>query len=172
MRNYCLSLLFIIALLTLQNTGCGKKEIPEDYFAQADSLRLKGKLSDAISKLDEIAVKFPTDTLNIIKSLSISADIYGADIKDFGKSIECHQKIIDKYPEHPLAAKSLIIIAVTYENEMKDIDKARHAYESFLKKYPNHELTPGVQGALDLLGVSDEDLEKIILEKNKNISTK
>lgn len=165
-------LLCVLVFVFMDVSGCGQKEAPEDYFAQADSLRAKGKLPDAIKKLGEITEKFPIDTLNAIKSLTIMADVYGADIRDFNKAIECHQKIMDLYPDHRLTPKSLIIIAVTYENELKDIEKARQAYESFLKKYPGHELVPGVKGALDLLGVSDEDLERMILEKNKNVTTK
>ena len=171
MRHQWIFLLVAI-LLVMQDVGCGKKEKPDDYFAQADSLRAKGKLTEALKTLGEINEKFPSDTLNIIKSLTTMSDIYGADLRNFIKAIECHQKIMDTYPDNPMTPKSLIIIAVTYENELKDIEKARQAYETFLKKYPAHELVPGVKGALDLLGVSDEDLEKIILEKNKGTSAK
>lgn len=165
-------LLSVLSFLIMCGAGCGKKETVDEYFAQSDSLRVKGKLTEAVKKLGEVAEKFPTDTLNVIKSLTGMADIYGADLRDFTKAIEIHQKIIDAYPDYPLTAKSFIIIAVTYENEIKDIEKARQAYEQFLEKYPSHELVPGVKGALDLLGVSDEDLEKMILEKNKSIPLK
>jgi tetratricopeptide (TPR) repeat protein len=166
MKNYWIITLTLV-FFTLSNAGCGKKVTSEDYIAEADTLRVQGKLSDAVKKLGEIKEKFPQDTLNIIRSLTVTADIYAADLHDFKKAIECHQKIMETYPDHSLAAKSLIIIAVTYENELKDLEKARQAYESFLKKYPEHELVPGVKGALDLLGISDEELEKRILEKNQ-----
>lgn len=169
MRNYgmiiCIALLFTMSL-----TSCGKKVTAEDYFTQADTLRVQGKLSDAVKKLSEINTAFPKDTLNAIKALTVEADIFGADLHNFTKAIECHEKILSDYPEHPLAAKSMIIIAVTYENELKDLDKARQSYERFLKKYPDHELVPSVKGALDLLGITDEELERRILDKNKEFT--
>ena len=166
MRNYGV-LLCLLFIFMISQAGCGKKLTPEDYFTQADTLRVQGKMSDAIKKLSEVNASYPMDTLNAIKALTFTADIYAADLHNFNKAIECHQKIITDYPDHPLAAKSMIIIAVTFENELKDLDKAREAYEAFLKKYPDHELAPGVKGALDLLGITDEELEKRILDKNK-----
>lgn len=159
-----------MAVLVISQTGCGKKITVEDYFAQADTLRVKGKLSEAVNKLAEIPETFPLDTVNVIKSLTLKADIYGADLRDFTKAVECHQKVIENYPEHYLTAKSYIIIAVTYENELKDLEKARQYYEGFLKKYPTHELASGVKGALDLLGISDEELEKRILQQNQKVA--
>lgn len=170
MRNYSIAIC-VLSVFVISQIGCGKKPTPEDYFTQADTLRVQGKLSDAVKKLSEINAVFPLDTVNAIKALTIAADIYGADLHIFDKAIDCHKKIITDYPDHPLSAKSMIIIAVTYENELKDLEKAREAYETFLKKYPAHELAPGVKGALDLLGITDEELEKRILDKNKPAST-
>ncbi len=156
----------VLAVLAMAQNSCGKKMTAETYFADADTLRVHGKLSDAVRKLSEIPDKFPLDTLSTIKSLTLTADIYAADLHDFNKAIECHEKILEKFPDHTSSPKSMIIIAVTYENELKNLEKAKFYYESFLKKYPGHELAPGVKGALDLLGISDEELEKRILEKN------
>ena len=160
-----------LLLFVIGQSGCGKKSTVDDYFAEADTLRAQGKLSDAVKKLSEIPGLFPLDTINAIKSMTLTGDIYGADLRDFKKAIEIHQKIIDTYPEHAVTAKSYIIIAVTCENELKDLEKARQFYEGFLKKYPNHEMAPGVKGALDLLGITDEELEKRILQQNKKIAT-
>ena len=143
-------------------SACSKKDSVSvgTLMAAADTLRQDHKYSEAIGVLEEIPTKFPEDTSGTIKAWVTAADICGGDLQNFAKSIEYHEKIMNRFPEDPQSPKSLLIVALTYEQQLQDTEKARHLYEEFLKKYPNHEIAESVRANLALLDLSEEELNK------------
>lgn len=168
MKNYFL-VGALTAFMVFIESGCGKnqKMTTAEYLAAADTLIQKGRYEEAIRSLDEMDKVYPRDTTTIIKVGILRADVYAAHLNSYSKAIASLQKIVDAYPEDPLAATCLFKIGFTYETEMKDIVKAKQAYEAFLKKYPNHELASSVRLSMDHLGESDEELLERILKKNE-----
>ncbi len=68
------------------------------------------------------------------------------------------------YKNYPLA---IFKKAFVYENYLKNTEKAREYYEKFIADYPNHEFTETAKSSLMFLGVSDEELIKIIEQISK-----
>jgi TolA-binding protein len=81
------------------------------------------------------------------------------------EAIGCYKKVYDKYPESKRAPFCLFMEGFIYENTLHSPEMAKKLYEEFLKKYPNHEIAKDVRFALDNLGKSDEDIMKMIQEK-------
>ncbi len=162
------------AFIVFIGSGCGKnpKMSPGEYLAAADSLTREGRYVEAIQSLDDMDKWYPRDTATIIKVGVLRADVYAVHLNDYSKAIASLQKIVDAYPDDPLAATCLFKIGFTYETEMKDIVKAKQAYEAFLKKYPDHELASSVRLSMDHLGESDEELLERILKKSESGAAK
>lgn len=89
-------------------------------------------------------------------------------IKSTQKALTLYDWILDEYPNYDKAATTLFIKGFIIENELGNDALAKSVYDSFLEKYPKHELADDVQFLLDNLGKSDEEIAKMIEEKQKN----
>lgn len=88
-------------------------------------------------------------------------------LRDIPRAITLYDWIITVYPESPRGATSLFLKAFTYDNDLKDFDKAGKYYNEFLTKYPNNDFTESAKFLLQNLGKSEEELKKILDEKQK-----
>jgi TolA-binding protein len=88
-------------------------------------------------------------------------------LRDIPKAIDLYDWIIEQYPTHSRAATSLFLKAFTYDNDLRDYTKAGELYNDFLARYPDNEFAESAKFLLDNLGVSEEELRKILERKNK-----
>ncbi len=160
--------IFFPAVLTVVLTNCSSepKRTAEEYMIMCDSLVRTNQPEKAIETLALIEKNHPSDTIMVIRSWDMTADIYASSLNQFDKTVEYLNRILTTYPNSSDAPKSLFKIGFTYENQLKDIAKARRHYEDFLKKYPGHELAVSVSVSLEHLGESDEELLDRLLKKN------
>jgi len=103
---------------------------------------------------------------------SASSPNYLYKAAEVAKSIRSNQKalslydwILEEYPNYEKAPTTLFIKGFIIENELKNVDLAKTVYNEFLTKYPQHDLADDVQFLLDNLGKSDEEIAKIIEQK-------
>jgi len=103
---------------------------------------------------------------------SASSPNYLYKAAEVAKSIRSNQKaltlydwILEEYPNYEKAPTTLFIKGFIIENELKNVELAKSVYEEFLSKHPNHDLADDVKFLLDNLGKSDEEIAKIIEQK-------
>ena len=89
-------------------------------------------------------------------------------IRSVSKSLSLYDWILKSYPDHERAATSLFIKGFILENELKNQVMAKEVYNSFIEKYPDHQLADDVKFLIENLGKSDEEIARIIEEKQKN----
>lgn len=129
----------------------------------ADSLDLS-LACEAIGKYLNYAGKFPHDSL-AAEYLFKAAEI-AMNAKQPHNAVNYLTRIENEYPNFDKYDKCLFLKAFIYENEIKDLTKAERYYKLFLSKFPNSELAASAQSAIMYLGLSDEDLIKLLTAQN------
>lgn len=122
-----------LSVFILDNLGLDSTVAPLKLYAEADLLVFQNRFDDAFIKLDSLKTTFPDH--------SLEDDIYYTYAKiylkqrEFTKSAEMLQLIIDKYPEGIRADNALYELAMLYENQLNDIEKAKELYEKIFIEY-------------------------------------
>lgn len=165
-KNFTAIVMMAVFATMFCNCSSDGKRPAAEYIMICDSLVRNNQPDKAIETLSLIEKYYPADTLMVIRSLDMTADIYASSLNQYDKTVAFLSRIIATYPQSAEAPKSLFKIGFTYENMLKDIPKARVHYEDFLKKYPDHELAVSVRVSLEHLGESDEELLNRLLKKN------
>jgi len=101
-------------------------------FAGALFENVQGKAESAISKLDGL-VEAESEKLSDLAQME-KARIYREE-KEFSKSLNALDKLLEKYPESFLCAQAQMMIGDIYNYHLNDRDKAIEAYRNLLKDY-------------------------------------
>jgi tetratricopeptide (TPR) repeat protein len=88
-------------------------------------------------------------------------------IRNPEKAIELFDWLVAQYPQHPRGITALFLKGFVIDNDLKDYTRAGEVYNEFLAKHPTHEFAESAKFMLQNLGKSDEELIKMLEEKNK-----
>lgn len=139
-------------------------------------LTYEGTIDFATTKVDiptgETLVKmyvgfandYPTDSLApmyLMKAADVAMNIKRGDV-----AIKYLDRVVKDYPEYDKLADCYFMRGYVYETVLTDTDKAKQAYELFLVQYPNHPLAADTRIIIQNLLLSDEEIIKMIIEKN------
>lgn len=95
----------------------------------------------------------------LFQAAMIDADIQ----EDVSSGIIYLERIVENYPDHPIAPKTLFLIGFTYAEQLNDYNKARDAYNTYLTLYPDGEMAESVRIELQTLGLRPQ-IDTIPLE--------
>ena len=87
-------------------------------------------------------------------------------IQTFPKLLSIYDWVIQKYPNYEKTPTMYFLKGFVLENDLKNDEAAKKVYEEFIAKFPKHELRDDIDFLLEHLGKSDEEIRKIIEEKN------
>lgn len=121
-----------MSVFIMDNLGLDTTVAPLMIFSQADLLTFQNKFEEAFTKLDSIKTLFPEHSLEDDVFYTKSKIYYKK--RDFIKTGEMLQTIIDKYPESIRVDNALFELAEMYEQEfqLNDKEKAAKLYERIL----------------------------------------
>lgn len=120
--------------------------------------------NNLITMYIDFASKYPTDSLApmyIMKAADVSANIGNTAI-----AIKYLDKVIAEYPSFEKRPDCYFFKGFIYETVACDNNKAKEAYTAFIEEYPNHPLVNDTKTIINNLSLSDEDIIKMIMEKN------
>lgn len=167
MRNVIVFGLFMIGLVACQSTSQDSKIVIKQL---EDSLKQAAMADETLAQQllghyeTYIAHEATTDEK---PSFYIkSADLCKA-TGDYDKAVQLYEKIYTEFKNHEKAAQALFMQAFTYDTDLKNVEKAKSLYEQFITQYPAHELADDAKASLEVLGLSDEEALKKILENQK-----
>lgn len=173
----CLQFLMLAFVMLCVVAGCNHKkteqEILRDEITAKEAELYKDK-TEAINKekaiemirmYAEYANKYATDTLApeyLFRAAEISENA-----NQPNNAITYLTRIEENYKDYKNYPICIFKKAYIYENHLKNQEKARQYYEKFIADYPDHELVEAANSSLMFLGMSDEDLIKIIEKLSK-----
>jgi TolA-binding protein len=167
MKNY----LFLLILVVFFGS-CNERQKMLDHIQQnekqlfADTMihLTEDKLViQTIADYESFVKKYPNDSL--APSLLFKAADLAIARKSYKQAIDFFGTIIQRYPDSKKAPFALFMQAFTYENNLVDLKTSQDLYKEFLGKFPNHELAMSAQFSLNNLGISDNELGKILEAK-------
>lgn len=166
-----LALFFSTALFTSCDSKSGKKEKKdkaERVVAQIDSLetlREKDAIKfyqlgngELLAKAYETLASKTKSELEAAEKLFLAAKEYQGAVRDPEKAVQLISKLEKDYPEYGKMPEALFYLGFVYENELHDYDKAEKYYKKVIKKYPDHRFAEQAKAALELLGMSAEEV--------------
>jgi tetratricopeptide (TPR) repeat protein len=124
-----------LSLFIFENTGWDTVETAMEQYTRADFLFYQAKDSLAIATLDSLINQFPQHEV-IDEAYYLKAKVYQR-MRNFEKSIESYQYIVDNYYYDILADNALYSIANIYEKELKNTDKALELYKQVMVDFPS-----------------------------------
>lgn len=142
------------------------KNQEKELFSDPMWINNKKGATDLMQKYILFAGKYTDDKrapLYIFKAAEI-ANGMGA----FQDAIRYFEKIYMEYPNDSIASVSLFYEGVIYETQLKNYEKAKKIYRDFLAKYPQHELVGSARFSLETLGKSDEEVLKVLEQRQKD----
>ena len=125
----------------------------------------KDKAIEQVSLYAEYADKYTTDTLApeyLFRAAEISENA-----NQPNNAITYLTRIEENYKDYKNYPLCLFKKAYIYENYLKNQEKARQYYEKFIADYPDHELAEAANSSLTFLGMSDDDLIKVLEKLSK-----
>ena len=125
----------------------------------------KDKAIEMVRLYADYADKFAEDTLApeyLFRAAEISENA-----NQPNNAITYLTRIEENYKDYRNYPLCIFKKAYIYENHLKNQEKARLYYEKFIADYPNHELAEAANSSLMFIGMSDEDLIKVIEQISK-----
>ena len=125
----------------------------------------KDKAIEMVRLYAEYADKYTTDTLApeyLFRAAEISENA-----NQPNNAITYLTRIEENYRNYKNYPICIFKKAYIYENNLKNQEKARQYYEKFIADYPDHELAEAANSSLMFLGMSDEDLIKVLEKISK-----
>ncbi len=122
-----------LSIFIMDNLGLDTVEAPLTLYSEADLLVFQNRFEEAFLKLDTVRTDFPKHTLEDDIYYMKSKVFYKK--RDYLKSAEMLQKIIDEYPDGIRGDNALFGLAELYENHLNDVEKAKGIYEKIFTEY-------------------------------------
>lgn len=170
-------LLLVLASVLCMFTACKQEkteqEIMRDDITAKEAELFKDK-TEAIDKDKAIemvrmyadyADKYSTDSLApeyLFRAAEISENAGQPN-----NAITYLTRIEENYKDYANYPISIFKKAYIYENSLKNQDKARKYYEQFVADYPDHELAEAASSSLIFLGMSDQELIRVLEKLSK-----
>ena len=125
----------------------------------------KDKAIEMVRMYAGYADKYTTDTLApeyLFRAAEISENA-----NQPNNAVTYLTRIEENYKDYRNYPLCIFKKAYIYENHLKNQEKARQYYEKFIADYPNHELAEAANSSLMFLGMSDEELIKVLEQISK-----
>ena len=125
----------------------------------------KDKAIEMVRLYAEYADKFSADTLApeyLFRAAEISENA-----NQPNNAIAYLTRIEENYKDYRNYPLCVFKKAYIYDNHLKNQEKARQYYDKFVADYPDHELAEAARSSLIFLGMSDEELIKVIEKISK-----
>lgn len=177
--------LFSIALIA-GIIGCGLNDDTTPENAQAENIKERiafleqkifqdttGKLgiehgTEIIGLYSQYVAKNPKDSLApefLFKAAEVSMGI-----KNYKTAISYFENVYKNYSEFDKRIECLYLQAFIFDVNLNEKGRAKAIYERVIEEYPNHKLAQDAVSAIEILTMSDEDLIKMLEEKNAKVS--
>jgi soluble lytic murein transglycosylase len=112
-------------------------ELPALMRRKADAENGAGRLSDALSTLDDLVARFPRSSAAPAALFRAASLRWNKDLNDDAE--RSFQQMRRQYPDHPLSADSLYALArIAYA--AGDRQQALQQFEQLVREYPRHKL--------------------------------
>ena len=111
-------LVWIIPLLILTG-GCGNF-LTKSALREANDLFSRGKFADSLDRYEKIMAKHPGAADRVLFEMGFIYAHPGNERKDYGKALECFEKIIREYPESRLRQDSEMMVFHLHNMTDKD----------------------------------------------------
>ena len=125
----------------------------------------KDKAIEMVRMYAGYADKYTTDTLApeyLFRAAEISENA-----NQPNNAVTYLTRIEENYKDYRNYPLCIFKKAYIYENYLKNQEKASLYYEKFIADYPDHELVEAANSSLMFLGMSDEDLIKVLEKLSK-----
>lgn len=136
-----------------------------------DGQSKKDKATKLLALMDDYIKSNPNDTI-IPTYLYESARCQIYQLGDFAGGFKNLDNVTEKYPKNYLAPIALNLKAFTYDETLKEKIKAAQTYNQLIERYPQSKYAKDAAVLLQFMGKSDEEIIKILEEKNKSQQTK
>lgn len=170
-------LLIMLALLLCLLAGCKHEKTEQEklydeitaketelYKDKTEAID-KDKAIEMVRMYAEYADKYTTDTLApeyLFRAAEISENA-----NQPNNAVTYLTRIEENYKDYKNYPLCIFKKAYIYENYLKNQEKARLYYEKFIADYPDHELAEAANSSLMFLGMSDDDLIKVLEQFSK-----
>lgn len=118
-----------------------------------------------VDACEAYALGYP-DSADAPENLYKAAEI-AKTIRTFPKLMSIYDWIIEKYPNFERTPTIFFLKGFVLENDLGNDAEAKKVYEAFIEKFPNHGLRDDIDFLLEHLGKSEEEIRRIIEEKQK-----
>ncbi len=177
-----LQILTIVAL-TLIAVSCGNTpnegevaSSPEDLQASIVSLekelyqaKTKTKLNMALAKqLMALYKGFLENNPEHedVAEMTFKAGELSMGMETYQESIAFFERIVKNHRDYEKAPEATYLVAFIYDEYLKEKGKASENYERMIQMFPQNRLSLDAKAWMELLNMSDEDILKMLEEKN------
>jgi len=122
-----------LSVFIMDEMGLDTTSVPLETYAKADLLVFQNKFDEAFEKLDSLNTAFPNHTLED-DIYYMKSQVYFQQ-REYKKSEEMLEKIVEKYPDGIRADNALFKIAELNEYHLNNIEKAKSLYEKLFLEY-------------------------------------
>lgn len=175
----------MIAIVTLsacsENTGTSDTNLPDPVDETQVLLDSIAKLETVMKSVQKIGQK-QQEAFALISCYKQFADrnpkherapemlFLGADVatglKQYTQAVVFYKDIYEHYKDYEKRPVALFLIAFTYDDKLKDLDQAAQFYQRCIDEYPGTRVAQDAAAAMDLLGLTDEEIIKRFEAKN------
>ena len=189
---------FVIALLGgVFLTACGSGDEASDAGTEQTSLKdLDISYEDLIERIDHLdaelqatteldemlklaneqarmceafQLKFPTDPR--AAEILLQGGHAARTAKKYTKAVALYYDVAQQYKTYEKRPEAMFLRAFVLDEDMNRKEQAREAYNELIAAYPRHRLSQDAQHLLTQLYMSDEDILKMLEEKNSPVDT-
>ncbi len=165
MKVFCCGLLFILALGCVSDGG-------NNLAAEISNLEQEVAKSPSIESMKNLYSLYETALAKAKKDTSKASLLWKSaetarGLKNFPAAENHYKEIYTDFNSTEWAPKALFLHAFMLDEDMDALDKARAMYQQYLQRYPDSDFADDAQFLLDNLGKTDEEILKILTEKNQ-----
>ena len=88
--------------------------------------------------------------------------------EEYEKAIGIFDRLVTNYPEYEKSPQASYLQGFIYDEYLDKKGKAKERYEAMIDAYPRHPLANDARASIQLLGMSQEEILKMLEEKNKD----
>lgn len=87
-------------------------------------------------------------------------------LENFDEAFAHYSSLTDDFPESPQAQQAIFMKGMIMSEHYQKCDKATYYFDEFIRKYPEHELVNMAKDAIEVCGMSADEIFKRIQEKD------
>lgn len=138
----------------------------EDQVKQSKGKNAQSHAQRLEVHLEAFATDFRADSL--APEMLFKAGNVCIGLNDFEKSIAYFDRIAKHYPEYIKRPEVIYMAGFVYDYHLSQYGKAKDYYERVIAEYPNHIFADDAKKAIEVLGMSDEELMERFKKANES----